>query len=159
MAGKVKFYRGAQGTSLPTSTQDGAIFIIERLGSDGKGYGVGDIYVDMDQGKRLHIIPDKEIITYTSNMQSIPSKLGQTYLFQETNIGKVGIAVGDGTTLIGDLKVYEYEIITNAIKNKVNAYLGTEYYSLNNIESDIGNKTEKSLAFSFTHEYDEENNI
>ena len=102
MAGKVKFYRGAQGTSLPVAHQDGAIFIIERSGSN----NLGDMYVDMDNGKRLHIIPDSELLTYNdATMSGIQSTLGQVYVFQESN--KIGIAVGDGTSFIEDLPVYD----------------------------------------------------
>lgn len=126
MAGKVRFYRGAEGTSLPDTRQDGAIFIIQR----GKS-GLGDMYVDIDNATRLHIAPDSEITTYNSSMSGTESVLGQVYVFQEPN--KIGIAVGDGHAYIGDLPVYNYTAVTTAIKNKVNAYLGTEY---NNLSSD-----------------------
>lgn len=130
MAGKVRFYRGAQGTSLPATKQDGAIFIIERAGTDESGNNLGDMYVDMDNGKRLHIIPDKELILYNSSMSGTTSTLGQVYIFQEQNPKKIGVAVGDGSAKIGDLPVYNHTTITAAIKNKVNAYLGTEYNDL-----------------------------
>jgi len=150
MAGKVRFYRGEQGTSLPATRQNGAIFIIERFGSDSDGYSVGDMYVDMDNGNRLHIIPDKEIITYNpQTMSNIQSKLGQTYLFQETNPRKIGIAVGDGNAYISDLKVYDYDTITGVIKNKVNAYLGTEYLTQNQLNKDKGSTTNKPLSDNF----------
>lgn len=152
MAGKVRFYRGAQGASLPATRQDGAIFIVERTGTDELGYNLGDMYVDMDNGKRLHIIPDDELITYKSSMSGTTSTLGQVYVFQELN--KNGIAVGDGKAYIGDLPVYDFTVaetiashttsiaahdtaITNhtnklaahetALVSKINAYLGTEY--------------------------------
>ena len=131
MAGKVRFYRGAPGTSLPATRQDGAIFIIERTGTDASGYNLGDMYVDMDNGKRLHIIPDAELITYNSSMSGTTSTLGQVYVFQEQN--KNGIAVGDGKAYIGDLPVYDPTITetiakhASAIQNKINAYLGTDY--------------------------------
>ena len=54
--GKVKFYRGAAGVSLPEH-QEGAIFIVER------GDTTGDMYVDVENSKRLHITPDAPIIT------------------------------------------------------------------------------------------------
>lgn len=133
MAGKVRFYRGAQGTSLPATNQDGAIFIIERAGTDESGNNLGDMYVDMDNGKRLHIMPDKELIFYSSSMSGTTSTLGQVYVFQEQNPKKIGIAVGDGSAKVGDLPVYDYTTINNiktAIENKVNAYLGTEYNNL-----------------------------
>ena len=125
MAGKVRFYRGAQGTSLPATRQNGAIFIIER--SSNNGYGVGDMYVDMDNGNRLHIVPDSELVIYNSSMSGEKSTLGQVYVFQESS--KKGIAVGDGTSYIGDLPVYDADV-KEAVKSKVNAYLGTEYLNL-----------------------------
>ena len=42
------------GVSLPEH-QDGAIFIIERSST------TGDMYVDVEHGKRLHIVPDSPI--------------------------------------------------------------------------------------------------
>lgn len=123
MAGRVRFYRGAQGASLPVTHQDGAIFILERDGDN----NLGDMYVDVDNGKRLHIVPDSELTIYTSAMSGTPSTLGEVYVFQEAN--KTGIAVGDGSAYIGDLPVYNL-IVRTAIRNKVNAYLGTEYINL-----------------------------
>lgn len=120
---KVKFYRGSGASSLPSTPQDGAIFIVERGDS-----GLGDMYVDVSNAKRLHIVPDSELIKYDSSMSGTVSTLGQPYIFQETN--KIGIAVGDGNAYIEDLPVYNYTAITNTIKNKVNAYLGTEYLNL-----------------------------
>jgi hypothetical protein len=119
---KVKFYRGGGASSLPSTMQDGAIFIVERGDS-----GLGDIYVDVSNAKRLHIVPDSELIKYNSSMSGTTSTLGQPYIFQETD--KIGIAVGDGNAYIGDLPVYNFTV-KNAIKNKVNAYLGTEYSNL-----------------------------
>lgn len=123
MAGKVRFYRGAQGASLPATRQDGAIFIIERDSVN----GLGDMYVDINNGKRLHIVPDSEFIIYNSSMSGTTSSLGQLYVFQESN--KTGVAVGDGSAYIGDLPVYT-SIVRNAVRNKVNAYLGTEYMAI-----------------------------
>lgn len=126
MAGKVRFYRGAQGTSLPATRQNGAIFIIERSSNDNK-YGVGDMYVDMDNGNRLHIVPDSELVVYNPSMSGTISTLGRVYVFQESS--KKGIAVGDGTSYIGDLPVHDADV-KEAVKSKVNAYLGTEYLNL-----------------------------
>lgn len=120
MAGRVRFYRGAQGTSLPATHQDGAIFIIEREGTN----SLGDMYVDIDNGKRLHIIPDSEFTIYNSDMSGQVSSLGQVYLFQES--GKTGIAVGDGSAYIGDLPVYN-SATKDILQNKVNAYIGDKY--------------------------------
>ena len=145
MAGKVRFYRGAQGTSLPETHQDGAIFIIERAGTN----NLGDMYVDMDNGKRLHIIPDSELITYNSTMSGNTSTLGQVYIFQETddqgNPIKVGIAVGDGNAYIGDLPVYNFSV-KNVLQNKVNAYLGTEYMSIEESKRNLDKKGTKKLS-------------
>ena len=133
MAGKVRFYRGAQGTSLPATPQDGAIFIIERANSSDGIYPLGDMYVDMDNGTRLHITPDSELLTYNSSLAQVHSTLGQPYIFQETNPEKIGIAIGDGNASIGDLPIYNYTTV-NAIKHKINAYLGTDYISSTSAE-------------------------
>lgn len=144
MAGKVRFYRGAKGTSLPATHQNGAIFIIER----DDVANLGDMYVDMDNGKRLHIIPDSELITYNSSMSGTTSTRGQVYVFQEDN--KKGIAVGDGTSYIGDLPVYN-AIVREAVKSKVNAYLGTEYLSLNkDLTKDKNPDTNVTLSSGIT---------
>lgn len=119
MAGKVRFYRGEQGASLPSNHQDGAIFIIERDSTN----ALGDMYVDMDNGKRLHIIPDSGFKVYESTMNGQPSELGQVYVCFETRpsanqtteqaalnpnkLFQVGIKVGDGKAFIGDLPTYE----------------------------------------------------
>lgn len=62
MAERVRFYYGAQGTSLPDIRQDGAIFIVERDAAN----NLGDMFVDMDNGKRLHIVPDSGYHSYPS---------------------------------------------------------------------------------------------
>lgn len=141
MAGKIKFYRGAQGTSLPQAHQNGAIFIIERANSSDGVYTLGDIYVDMDNATRLHIAPDSDIIIYDSTMSGTVSSFGKVYFFQETN--KKGIAVGDGAAYIGDLPVYNFNTMKTAIQSKVNAYLGTEYL---NLDSDQLNKENLSTG-------------
>ena len=132
MAGRIRFYRGAAGTSLPETRQNGAIFILEREGST----GFGDMYVDMENGHRLHIAPDNSLVPYYSEndknaddpMISVP---GMVYFCHDDNTpnGQSWVAVGDGSTPVRDLPKYTLRI-QNAIKNKVNAYLGTEYLSL-----------------------------
>lgn len=82
MAGRVRFYRGAAGTSLPETRQNGAIFIIEREGSN----GFGDMYVDMDNGNRLHIAPDNSLVPYYKENDSdvnnpLISNKGTVYFF------------------------------------------------------------------------------
>jgi hypothetical protein len=107
MAGKVRFYRGAQGTSLPTPTQDGAIFIIEGTGTDGT-YTLGDMYVDMDNGKRLHIAPDNGYQIYNpTTMASQVSQPGAIYVIVDNNSNQIGVKIGDSTgAYIGDLPIY-----------------------------------------------------
>lgn len=144
MSGKVKFYRGTQGTSLPATYQDGAIFIIERIGSN----NLGDMYVDMDNGKRLHIIPDKDFIVYDPSLADATSPLGQVYLFQDAD--KNGIAVGDGVTNVGNLPLYN-ATTRNVLRNKINAYIGTEYM---NLDSQLRNKDKngsKTLSSGITN--------
>lgn len=145
MAGKVRFYRGAQGTSLPATHQDGAIFIIERDNTN----NLGDMYVDVDNGKRLHIIPDSELTLYNpATMSGTISTLGKTYVFQENS--KTGIAVGDGNAYIGDLPVYNF-VVKTAIQNKVNAYLGTEYLSLDSNQLIQDKSGTKQLSSDITN--------
>ena len=145
MAGKVRFYRGAQRTSLPATHQDGAIFIVERDNTN----NLGDMYVDVDNGKRLHIIPDSELILYNpATMSGTISTLGKTYIFQENS--KTGIAVGDGNAYIGDLPVYNF-IVKTAIQNKVNAYLGTEYLSLDSNQLIQDKSGTKQLSSDITN--------
>lgn len=133
MAGKVRFYRGAKGTSLPATHQNGAIFIIERDDTA----NLGDMYVDMDDGKRLHIIPDQPFQVYTSSQSGNISTKGSLYVEYEKDennqnqITNAYVRVGDGDAYIGDLPVYSAKLY-DAIKNKVNAYLGTEYLTLLN---------------------------
>lgn len=154
MAGKVRFYRGEQGTSLPATRQNGAIFIIERFGSDGNGYSVGDMYVDMDNGNRLHIVPDQPFQVYTSNQSGNVSTRGSLYVEyekDENNHNKITnayVRVGDGNAYIGDLPVYSTRLY-DAIKNKVNAYLGTEYLTQSQRDEDTGSATNKPLSDNF----------
>lgn len=142
MAGQVKFYRGAAGASLPNSHQEGAIFILERV----NGSGLGDMYVDIENGKRLHITPDKEIIKYNNSLQSEVSILGQVYLFDGTISNKFGIAIGDGSAYIGDLPTYNFQTMAGAIQNKVNAYLGTEYNALETAKKTVDGLVDNSLT-------------
>ncbi|MBR6529624.1 MAG: hypothetical protein IKT62_06260 [Firmicutes bacterium] len=73
----IKFFRGAAGVSLPEH-HDGAIFIVER------GSTTGDMYVDVENGKRLHIVPDSPIITinksyYNSHKTTLRPEEGKIY--------------------------------------------------------------------------------
>ena len=149
MAGKVRFYRGAAGTSLPMPHQDGAIFILERADTD----NLGDMYVDMENGKRLHIVPDQSMeIFATPEQGSQQSALGQIYVtyhedsnspsgkvIDSANL-KVDVRIGDGKAYIGDLPIYQASI-SDAVKNKVNAYLGTEYITLSSADRETDKLT------------------
>lgn len=105
---KVKFYRGGGASSLPQSPQDGAIFIVERGDS-----GLGDIYVDVSNAKRLHITPDKGFFVYDAlNMSGKLSQLGEVYILLNEEDDQIGVKVGDGKAFIGDLPTY------NAISQK-----------------------------------------
>lgn len=143
---KVRFYRGAAGTSLPqaTSSTDGTIFIVER----GLNSGLGDMYVDIDTGKRLHIIPDSEIEFYNSSMSGQTSVVGKVYFFQD----RAGVAVGDGSAYIGDLPLYSFvtPALKSALSTKVNAYLGTEYRNLNSNQTDLDKSGSNKLIDSFS---------
>lgn len=161
-AGIVKFVQGAEGTSLPADIRPGSIYIIER----DSARGVGDMYVDLPDGSnRVHIVPDVNIpnqitMVNESNISTI-SEDGKCYVFNqrdtEGNLIKIGVAVGDGTSYIGNLPVVDPSV-TNILNNygttinnhttaintlkhtKINAYLGTEYLALNSEykNADIG---------------------
>ena len=106
MAGQVKFYRGTAGTSLPDTHQDGSIFIIERRNSTDGIYTLGDMYVDINEGKRLHIIPDSGFKFYTPSIASQISVLGEVYIVTDNNNEQIGVKIGDGLAYIGDLPQY-----------------------------------------------------
>lgn len=55
----VKFYRGTKANSLPAH-DEGAIFVIES------SVNTGDVYVDVADGKRLHIIPEGIVLAKTT---------------------------------------------------------------------------------------------
>lgn len=56
---QIRFYRGAAEDSLP-NYQNGAVFVVSNTNFD-DGYYLGDIYVDVDNGKRLKIKPNNAI--------------------------------------------------------------------------------------------------
>lgn len=121
---QVKFYRGETGTSLPNETINGAIFVIER----DKDKNLGDIYVDMESGKRLHIKPDSDFKIYNNTLINKISSLGEIYVILDEDQNQTGIKVGDGKAYIGDLP--EYPVISKEQflfwNNKVNAYIGLD---------------------------------
>lgn len=113
--GLVKFYRGAAGVSLP-EYQEGAIFIVERSST------TGDMYVDIEQGKRLHIVPDSPIKYVSkswvnSHKKTIPGA-GEVYVIAdnesstiidqdgtEKSVDVPAIKVGDGAAYLADLPI------------------------------------------------------
>lgn len=99
---QVRFYRGEVGASLPNQTINGAIFIVERDAQN----NLGDIYIDMDSGKRLHIKPDSDFKIYNNTLVNKISSLGEIYIMLDENENQTGIKVGDGKAYIGDLPVY-----------------------------------------------------
>lgn len=138
----VKFYRGGAGDSLPQH-QNGAIFIVERSDT------TGDMYVDVEQGKRLHIKPDSPIVSvdlswYDSNKTILRPEAGKVYNiwnfeskiveYEEDGETKTktvytpGIKVGDGDAYLADLPILY--TVTQERKdfwdNKVTAYIGPE---------------------------------
>lgn len=121
---QVKFYRGEIGTSLPSESINGAIFVIER----DKENNLGDIYVDMESGKRLHIKPDSGFKVYDNTLINKISSLGEIYIILDDNQNQTGIKVGDGKAYIGDLPIYPV-ISQDQIafwNNKVNAFIGLD---------------------------------
>lgn len=131
---QVRFYRGEVGASLPNETINGAIFIVERDAQN----NLGDIYIDMDSGKRLHIKPDSDFKIYNNTLVNKISSLGEIYIMLDENDNQTGIKVGDGKAYIGDLPVYPV-ITQDQItfwNNKVNAFIG------------LNSSTEESFATS-----------
>jgi len=131
---QVRFYRGEVGASLPNQTINGAIFIVERDAQN----NLGDIYIDMDSGKRLHIKPDSDFKIYNNTLVNKISSLGEIYIMLDENENQTGIKVGDGKAYIGDLPVYPV-ITQDQItfwNNKVNAFIG------------LNSSTEESFATS-----------
>ena len=131
MAERVRFYRGAQGASLPAAHQDGAIFIVER----DEANNLGDMYVDMDSGKRLHIVPDSGYHSYpstTTEWINTPSKEGAVYVIHDGSASEnqIAVKIGDGKAYIGDLPTY-WAIPKEIVNNKINAYMGNEYRNIN----------------------------
>ena len=131
MAERVRFYRGAQGASLPAAHQDGAIFIVER----DEANNLGDMYVDMDSGKRLHIVPDSGYHSYplgTTEWVSTLSKEGAVYVIHDgtASENQIAVKIGDGKAYIGDLPTY-WAIPREIVNSKINAYIGTDYQDIN----------------------------
>lgn len=127
---KIKFYRGAQGASLP-SHQDGAIFIVAADNNR------GDMYVDIENGKRLHIVPEQPVIEHTtaewSTLGLAKSEQGKIYVYSDYSSQTIegdtypvpAIKIGDGNAYIVDLPFYN--VVTQAEKDfwnhKVDAYM------------------------------------
>jgi hypothetical protein len=128
---RIKFYQSTSAASLP-EYQNGAIFIVQRDGTK----QLGDMYVDVETGKRLHIKPETDAKIYSEtefeDLTNEVSSLGAiyiTYVLDENNERvQTGIRVGDGLAYIKDLPKYPY-ISQEKIDfwdNKVNAYIATD---------------------------------
>ena len=80
---QVKFYRGNQGVSLPEH-EDGVILVVGSNTAERQGVYYGDLYVDVNGGKRLHIKPNEAFsyVTYTEfqEMANVTSIEGKVYL-------------------------------------------------------------------------------
>ena len=150
MAGKIRFYRGSSGTELPP-IQNGGIFVVERPGVDKNNsqYGLGDIYVDIDNARRLHIVPDSDFIIFDDSMTNQKSVLGEVYIVVRDKLDpttgepvldehgdvvqiQAGVRIGDGLAYVGDLPLYDADVystvqniantvddISNTIQNKI----------------------------------------
>ena len=118
----VKFYRGSANVSLPAHNE-GSIFVITRDDSH------GDIYVDVEEGKRLHIIPDSPITYLTAPISNqLRSEVGKVY-YIDNGAGKdPSFKVGDGNAYVVDLPIFtavtaEEKAFWN---HKVDAYIQSE---------------------------------
>ena len=130
----VKFYRGVQGASLPAYT-NGAIFVVAN------GDTSGDIYVDVDNGKRLKIRPN-DVVTAktTAEWNAAPTTIaqaGQVYVYTDYSTTEVdgktvnvpGIKVGDGSAYLIDMPFLPVVTQEKADfwDDKVTAYMDDEH--------------------------------
>lgn len=112
---QIRFYRGTLGTSLPAHNE-GAIFVLQGEQLEGDIYK-GDLYVDVDQGKRLHITENSPIRSGpASNWPgSTLSENGVLYIITPSSSGESPvIKIGDGATTVGQLPAISTSI-TNDI--------------------------------------------
>lgn len=98
---QVKFYRGNQGVSLPEH-EDGVILVVGSNTSEKSGIYYGDLYVDVAEGKRLHIKPNEAFsyLTYSEfqEMANVVSASGKVYLcvdypYSKTYINEHGVTI------------------------------------------------------------------
>ena len=96
----VKFFRGSTDVSN-LAHNEGSIFVIARDDSH------GDIYVDVEQGKRLHIIPESPVINLTAPISNqLRSEAGKVY-YIDNGAGKdPSFKVGDGNAYVVDLPIF-----------------------------------------------------
>ena len=148
MAGKVKFFRGTQGTNLPEQKQDGHIYIVER----DAGLQLGDIYVDISDHQRIHIAPESDWVEYDESMNGSQSTRGIVYVsgtyIEEDGQQKwkqLGVRIGDGKAFIGDLPIYTPLTIRekDIWNSKVDAFMDIELYpeKRNTEEEAMANET------------------
>ena len=108
---QTKFYRG---TSLPNTISDGNIYIIDVDNQPLVQEGIGRLYVDINNNRRLAIgSSDAQINTVVelqdNNIGGVISERGKLYILieEQDNIQKqVGIRIGDGLAYIRDLPLY-----------------------------------------------------
>ena len=125
----IRFYRGASGISLP-ARRNGAIFVVHSNAPENENEELyyGDIYVDVEEGQRLHITPHDTVLERTvDKLNTAPreiSKKGKVYIVYDdkdlvpgATIPPPTIRVGDGTTYVIDLPAYVIGISTEQMKN------------------------------------------
>lgn len=106
---QVKLYRGSQEASLPVTTQDGALYVVQT------GAETGDVYADIN-GQRIKIGTGSggTFIHTTAEWQQLSelvSARGSIYIYSdarsyqdgEETVYVPGIKVGDGTSYVVDL--------------------------------------------------------
>ena len=109
---QTKFYRG---TALPNTISDGSIYIIDLDNETTAQEGVGRLYVDINNNRRLAIGgSDVQMNTaeelQNNNVGGIISKEGRLYILveEQNNIRhQVGVRIGDGLAYVRDLPLYK----------------------------------------------------
>lgn len=158
MAGKIRFYRGSSGTELPP-IQNGGIFVVERPGVDKNNsqYGLGDIYVDIDNARRLHIVPDSDFVIFDDSMTNQKSVLGEVYIVVRDKLDPItgepvldehgdvvqiqaGVRIGDGLAYVGDLPLYDADVYST-VQNIVNTV-----DDISNTVDDISNTVQNKIV-------------
>lgn len=148
---QVKFFRGDQTASLPSTIDDGAIYVLDT------GDNSGDLYVDynnqrMKIGSGQSSIKTKTTQEWMAEEPKTISKLGAIYCFADaythteeyeedgeiiTRVVKTpGLKIGDGQAYVVDLPFST--VSPEQIEfwnNKINCYLEVEYNTQGNEEN------------------------